>query len=266
MAQAIFSTRRPQPTKCRPNRPSARPPIDNRRPTHADPVASCRIQQLYRLSKKRAARKILGDDSPNYSGSPTEAFNFFNTTFSPRTLDPSQVNEELKSFCPMAEVDDSLFDPPTPAELQQKLQAMSNSAPGKDRLEYRHLRALDPKCEILAKMYRFCFAARDVPSQWNTATTILIHKKGPTNDASNFRPIALMSCLYKLLMAILAKRMTSFAISNNLLSDQQKSARPSEGCYEHTFLCHPVQPPLTSSQANSLVASASKTPKQTSGL
>ncbi len=30
--------------------------------------------------------------------------------------------------------------------------------------------------------------------------------------------------------------MTTFAITNNLLSDRQKSAQPSEGCYEHTFL------------------------------
>jgi hypothetical protein len=49
-----------------------------------------------------------------------------------------------------------------------------------------------------------------------------------------------MSCLYKLLMAILAKRMTSFSISNDLLSQQQKSARPSEGCYEHAFLLESI--------------------------
>ena len=37
-------------------------------------------------------------------------------------------------------------------------------------------------------------------------------------------------------MAILAKRMTSFAINNELLSNEQKSARRNEGCYEHAFL------------------------------
>jgi hypothetical protein len=89
-------------------------------------------------------------------------------------------------------------------------------------------------------MFRHCFIAKDVPASWKTATTILIHKKDSTSDASNFRPIALMSCLYKLLMAILAKRMTSFSISNDLLSQQQKSARPSEGCYEHAFLLESI--------------------------
>ena len=44
-----------------------------------------------------------------------------------------------------------------------------------------------------------------------------------------------MSCIYKLLMAILAKRLTRWAIDNEILSPEQKSARPSEGCYEHSF-------------------------------
>ena len=49
-----------------------------------------------------------------------------------------------------------------------------------------------------------------------------------------------MSCIYKLLMGIIAKRLTSWAISNNLLSNEQKSARPCEGCYEHTFLLQSI--------------------------
>ncbi|CAB3991255.1 Hypothetical predicted protein [Paramuricea clavata] len=117
---------------------------------------------------------------------------------------------------------------------------MSNFAPGKDRLEYRHLRLLDPKCKILAKMFRHCFDAKNVPAEWKTATTILIHKKEDTSDASNFRPIALMSCLCKLLMAILAKRMTSFSLHHDLHSNEQKSARPREGCYEHNFLLESI--------------------------
>ena len=65
-------------------------------------------------------------------------------------------------------------------------------------------------------------------------------KKEATDDPSNFRPIALMSCIYKLLMGIIAKRLTSWAITNNLLSNEQKSAHPSEGCYEHTFLLQSI--------------------------
>jgi hypothetical protein len=147
--------------------------------------------------------------------------------------------KELTSFVPSAETDQSLFTQPSPVELSTKLCSMSNSAPGKYRLEYRHLCLLDPKCEILAKMFSHCFNAKDVPADWKTATTILIHKKEDTSDARNFRPIILMSCLYKLLMAVPAKRMTS-SIQHNLLSNKQKSARPSEGCYGHAFLLESI--------------------------
>lgn len=37
-------------------------------------------------------------------------------------------------------------------------------------------------------------------------------------------------------MGVLAKRLTRWSIEAGVLSDEQKSARPSEGCYEHTYL------------------------------
>ena len=45
-----------------------------------------------------------------------------------------------------------------------------------------------------------------------------------------------MSVIYKLFMGVLAKRLTRWSIQAGVLSDEQKSARPSEGCYEHTYL------------------------------
>ena len=65
---------------------------------------------------------------------------------------------------------------------------------------------------------------------------MLIYKKGADNDVSNFRPIALMSCIYKLFMGTMAKRITKWSIDAGVLSEEQKSARPSEGCYEHTYI------------------------------
>lgn len=146
--------------------------------------------------------------------------------------------EQLNAHVPSAPADESIFAPPTGDEIRLKLCATANSAPGQDRVEYRHLRLVDKTCQILASIFARCFAEKDMPDPWKTATTILIHKKGPTEDVSNFRPIALMSCIYKLMMAILARRISKWSIDNDLLSPEQKSARPSEGCYEHGFLLH----------------------------
>ena len=232
-----YLQRCPKPAVRRPDRPSARPPVDYRCPTHTDHTAAQRLQHLYGISKKRAARKIFGNDSPGFDGTTEDtATNYFTAAFGPRTCDTNTLQEDLSAHVPSVQPDDSLFAPPTPEELSFKLRGMANSAPGRDRLEYRHLRLLNPKCHILAKLYHHCFNAQDVPSAWKKATTILIHKKESASDTSNFHPIALMSCLYKLQMAVLAKRMTTFAIDKDLLSKEQKSARPSEGCYEHAFI------------------------------
>ena len=67
-------------------------------------------------------------------------------------------------------------------------------------------------------------AQRDVPTSWKRATTIMIHKKGPTDDSTNFRPIALLSCIYKVLMGVLTKRLFRWSIDNDILSPEQKSA------------------------------------------
>ncbi len=112
---------------------------------------------------------------------------------------------------------------------------MSNSAPGKDRVEYQHLRQVDPNCKVLTSIFNCCLTQKQIPSAWKISTTTLIYKKGNSDDLSNFRPMALMSCLYKLFTAILASRATNFAINNNLMFNQQKSARPAERCHEHTF-------------------------------
>ena len=147
-----------------------------------------------------------------------------------------------------------LFTSPTNKEIRRKLFSAANTSPGSDRVEYRHLKQVDPSCSVLSLLFDHCFKRRDVPPAWKSAITVLIYKKGSTEDASNFRPIALMSCLYKLLMGIIAKRLTTWAIDNDLVSKEQKSARPSEGCYEHTFLLQSIIADARRSHKNLFVA------------
>ena len=166
LARDITSQRRPKPAPRRPDRPSARPQIDHRRPSTDDPAAAQRLQTLYQLSKKRATRKIFGDESPGFDGTLDDATTFFTETFGSRDCDLQQLQDQLSELIPSLATDDSLFMPPTPEELAQKLRSFSNLAPGQDRLEYHHLRLLDPKCKILSHMFSHCFKAKDVPTHW----------------------------------------------------------------------------------------------------
>jgi hypothetical protein len=219
-----------------PNRPSACPANNNRQPIGYNPVETRKIQTLYHISKKRAARKIIADSKPSYSGSVDDANVFFTRVFGTRSCDMDNLKAGLSDFVPSGPTDDSLGAPTTPKEVEKKLKSLSNSAPGADRVEYRHLKSIDLKGSLLSSIFNHCLTENDVPSSWKLAQTILIHKKGDASDISNFRPIALMSCIYKLFASVLANRIVSFSINNDLLSSSQKSVHPSEGCYEHTFI------------------------------
>ena len=236
------------------NRPNGRVPNRNRRPLQFNPRDAKRLQILYRLSKKRAARQVLNDNNTPYSGSKDRAEEYFNQTFSPPTVDLDELLASLNTHVPTATEDPSIMAPMTQKEIKSKLRSMSNSAPGKDRVEYRHLKLVDPNCKVLGAIFNKCLGERKIPASWKNSTTILIHKKGSGDDPSNFRPIALMSCLYKLFTSILSARVSNFAINNNLLSSQQKSAKPSEGCHEHTFTLQSVVADCKRNQKNCFFA------------
>jgi hypothetical protein len=160
----------------RPGRPSARPVSNNRRPLPYNPVEARKIQGLYRLSKKRAARKVLNDSKPSYSGSVDDANSFFTKVVFTKENVPSAP-------------DNNLGVPLTSDEVAKKLRFASNSSPGADKVEYCHLKKIDPKCKILTVMYNRCLEERDVPEMWKTSKTILIHKKGDAKDVSNLNMV-----------------------------------------------------------------------------
>ena len=68
------------PPSRRPDRPSARPAVDYCRPLSIAPATARRLQHLYCVSKKHAARKIF-DDSPGFDGTLDDATRFFIETF-----------------------------------------------------------------------------------------------------------------------------------------------------------------------------------------
>jgi hypothetical protein len=85
-------------------------------------------------------------------------------------------------------------------------------------------------------------------------TTILIYKKGLSDEPSNFRPIALLSCIYKQFTSILSSHISNFAIKKDLISPEQKSAKPAGRCHEHSFTLQLVVADCKRNQKNCFVA------------
>ena len=95
------------------NRPNGRVTNRNRRPLQFNTRHAKRLQILYRLSKKRAARQVLNDNNTRYSGTKDCAEQYFNQTFSPPTVDLDELLASLSIHVPTGTEDPSIMAPMT---------------------------------------------------------------------------------------------------------------------------------------------------------
>ena len=88
----------------------------------------------------------------------------------------------------------------------------------------------------LTELIHETWHSETVSTVWKRACTILIHKKGHTDDPSNFRPITLESVPLKVFTSCLRNAIYSFLTSNNFIEQNiQKGFTPNlSGILEHT--------------------------------
>ena len=130
-------------------------------------------------------------------------------------------------------------NPITASEVMQVLSDLkTGSAPGPDGLTYSFWKGLDPKGEILSKLFEICRHFRRVPLTWRHSRVILIPKDrdGDLQDVGNWRPIALSRTLYKIYASVIARRLQRWAVQGNVISPEQKGFVPAEGVHEHVFM------------------------------
>ncbi len=73
----------------------------------------------------------------------------------------------------------------------------------------------------LVKLFRLCLSTSTFPSCWKFAHIQPVPKKGDDSNPSNYRPIALTSCLSKAFESILNRKILKHLSAHNFLSDRQ---------------------------------------------
>ncbi|KAK3925257.1 LINE-1 retrotransposable element ORF2 protein, partial [Frankliniella fusca] len=194
-----------------------------------------RIQQLYSKNRKVAIREIRQEESPLCNLPPEDVANFFEHVFSERLTALDAAPEGV--VLPKTQGhDESVFAEFSKDVIAARLRHCSNTAPGPDGITYSILRSKDPGCHVLYEIFERCRKERRVPTAWKAARTILLYKKGERKDLSNWRPISLSSCIYKVYSGILAARLARWAATSGAISSVQKGFMPAEGCLEHNFI------------------------------
>ncbi|KAK3917639.1 Retrovirus-related Pol polyprotein from type-1 retrotransposable element R2 [Frankliniella fusca] len=201
----------------------------------ADKNPAQRIQKLYYNNKKVAMREIRQEESPLCAVPPDDVAMYFEQVFSERVTELGDVPEGV--VLPAQQIpDEALFSLIGKEKISTRLRHCSNTAPGPDTITYNTLRSKDPGCHVLFEIIDRCRRDRRVPEEWKEARTILLYKKGDRKDLSNWRPISLSSCLYKVYSGILAARIGRWAAASGAITDIQNGFMPAEGCLEHNFI------------------------------
>ena len=83
----------------------------------------------------------------------------------------------------------------------------------KDPRRRRYFKWLKIYCDVLVKSFATVFnnilKTETTPAQRKTNNIILLHKKGSREAVNNYRPITLISNIYKIFSSVITKRITS---------------------------------------------------------
>ncbi|KZS06625.1 Uncharacterized protein APZ42_029867 [Daphnia magna] len=197
-----------------------------------------KIQRLFNFYPKRDVREVLEScRSPPYDGTVQVAEEYLKWTYN--RLRPSsqqcQSARELYDTCHWSQPSEDqmsfLNRAPTQQELEASLRRATNTSPGVDGLEYRHLRAIDPNCILLEMVCKMVWKL-GIPNCWKTSRTVPIFKKRYTSDYSNFRPISLLPTIYKLFSGVISQRITE---DLGWLSPEQKGFLQGGPWYSGTY-------------------------------
>ena len=120
-------------------------------------------------------------------------------------------------------------------ELKRSLSKSHDTAVGPDEIHYqilKHLPQNSLKC--LLSIFNHIWKSGNFPKSWKEAIIIPIPKPGKDHsDPSNYRPIALTSCICKTMERMINDRLVWFLESQNLLADIQCGFRSQRSTLDH---------------------------------
>ena len=118
----------------------------------------------------------------------------------------------------------------------------ATSAPGEDGVMYGVLAKMPSTHYFLATLYNKLDRCGEAPDIWANSIVTLAYKGGETGETSNFRMIALTSCLAKPYHIIKAERLSKFMVDNKYIDPSVQKGFMANilGCVEHTTLLQEI--------------------------
>ena len=132
--------------------------------------------------------------------------------------------------------------PVTSKELDETISSLqSDKAEGQDGITNEMLKNTGVQArKMILEMFNNIMAGGLVPPDWKVGDVVLVLKKPPQTNVSNYRPITLISCVFKLLTKILAKRLSAAVDKEDIVGPEQNGFRAPRSCSDNIFILNMI--------------------------
>ena len=79
--------------------------------------------------------------------------------------------------------------------------------------------------DAMHRLFETLWKTHRTPSTWKQALTVLLYKKDDPHAVKNYRPIGLLTSVYKLWSAVITKCLSAFVEEHDMLSEVQEGFR-----------------------------------------
>ncbi|KAK6755972.1 hypothetical protein RB195_014391 [Necator americanus] len=120
-----------------------------------------------------------------------------------------------------------------PSEVRVVIESMKpGAASGPDFISADFLRAYGHPFHVILAAHMTSYLQKErIPDQWKTSRTLFIHEKGDREDLRNYRPICLLSALYKVFTKIILTRISRTL--DEAQPQEQAGFRQGFSCLDH---------------------------------
>ena len=156
------------------------------------------------------------------------------------------LDADITKRLPQHPVASALVIEPTEEEIATAMKAMANAkAVGPDGLPAELLKlGLQQDRTILQELHRLTiliWRQGKVPQQWKDAVITVLHKKGDKTECGNYRGISLVSHVGKVLLKVVARRLSAYCEAKELLPKEQCGFRPDRSTTDMMFVVRRLQ-------------------------
>ena len=157
------------------------------------------------------------------------------------------IDADIPKRLPQHPVASALGIEPTEEEIATAMKAMANAkAVGPDGLPAELLKlGLQQDRTILRELHRLTnliWRQGKVPRrEWKDAVITVLHKKGDKMECGNYRGISLVSHAGKVLLKVVARRLSAYCEAKGLLPEEQCGFRPDRSTTDMMFVVRRLQ-------------------------